>query len=105
MWITTGQKWKDRSEYKNSKKCAWKTPMGPGKWHELRVDVGTVYDVMLKRKGSFSALGVDRILVSAGAWSGGSEPGMMSRVRYDNMKLLAAEKIADNGILFDGKPL
>jgi len=41
----------------------------------------------------------------AGAWCSTSEPSLSSRVRFDDLKLVASDKAAENGILFDGNPL
>lgn len=102
-WMATGEK-KNKMD-KSHKAAFWTTSMEPGKWHKLQVDAGTVYDVLMGKKGAFSALGIDRMLVGAGAWCSTSEPGLISRVRFDDLKLVASDKAAENGILFDGNPL
>ena len=90
---------------KNREAAFWTTSSEPGKWHKLRIDIGTVYDMLMEKKGAFSALGVDRMLVGAGAWTYAYEPGMISRIRFDNLSLDFSEKATKNPILFNGDPL
>jgi hypothetical protein len=69
------------------------------------VDIGTVYDTLMERNGAFRALGIDRMLVGAGTWTHAFEPGLISRARFDHLKLVSSDKAAKNGILFNGDPL
>ena len=102
-WTVTGIR-KNELE-KNYESASWTTSAEPGKWHELRIDIGTGYDTLTGEKGSFSTLGIDRMFVGAGAWCSTSEPGSISRMRFDNLKFVASYKAAEDGILFDGDPL
>jgi len=56
-WTVTGIR-RTKLE-RNHKSASWTTSAEPGKWHNLRVGVGTVYYTLIGKKGVFSTLGID----------------------------------------------
>lgn len=64
----------------------WNLPSTPGQWHELCVDIGTIYDAALGDFGAYARLGVDKFFVAAGVWVNKDE-GASSGAFFSDMAL------------------
>lgn len=46
----------------------WNLPATPGQWHELSVDIPTLYDTALGAPGAYARGGVDKFFLALGVW-------------------------------------
>lgn len=54
---------------KEKKGMYFPLPSEPDRWHDLKVNIATLYDQAIGKRGAFQQLGVNRLMIAAGVWS------------------------------------
>ncbi len=87
---------------KEKRAMFWDIPDATEKWHELTVNIASLYDSVCGRSGAFNTLGVNKIFVGLGTWAN-CEPGSRCGMYFDDIELTAAQYTVDS--MVDDQPL